>query len=100
MPRQTANVNDFFFDGIYKELWRKIIPDGLTKAEIGFIIQEANLKPGSKAVDIMCGYGRHTLGLARNGIHVTAIDNLSSYIKEISETAEKENLQVECLQSD
>jgi SAM-dependent methyltransferase len=96
----TENINNSFFDGVYKKIWRQLIPDGLTKAENEWILQETNLQPGNKMIDLMCGYGRHTLPLARKGIHVTAIDNLKEYVEEIKSTAQKENLPVECLQED
>lgn len=47
----------------------------------------------------MCGYGRHTLALARKGIHVTAIDNLAAYTAEIKEAADRENLPVTTITS-
>jgi cyclopropane fatty-acyl-phospholipid synthase-like methyltransferase len=96
----TENINNHFFDGHYKDIWRSIIPEGLTKAEVDYIIHEAELKPGSKVLDLMCGYGRHTLALSREGICVTAVDNLRDYVKEIEEIILKENLPVSILQQD
>src|SRR6185369_3980441 len=89
-----------FFDGYYKDIWRAIIPETLTKAEVDYLIKEAGLSIGSKVVDLMCGYGRHSLSLARMGIHVTAIDNLAEYINEIKEIAAKEKLPVKAFQED
>lgn len=94
-----SNVNDTFFDGHYKEIWRSIIPDILTTREVDFILQYFDLKPDNKVLDIMCGYGRHALGLARKGMKVTAIDNLADYINEINQIAQKENLTVTAIQS-
>ena len=54
------------------------------------MLQYFNLQPGSKVLDLMCGYGRHAIALAKKGIEVTAIDNLEEYINEIKDTAEKE----------
>jgi SAM-dependent methyltransferase len=97
---QSENINNTFFDGYYKDIWRSLIPEALTKAEIDFLIQEANLQPGNKVLDLMCGYGRHALALAGKGIEVTAVDNLIDYINEIATTAEKENLPVKTVQTD
>src|SRR5258708_2858598 len=96
----TENINNSFFNGLYKEIWRQVIPDGLTKAENEWILRETDLQPGVKLIDLMCGYGRHALALARKAIHVTAVDNLHDYIQEIKVAAEKENLPVECLEED
>jgi 2-polyprenyl-3-methyl-5-hydroxy-6-metoxy-1,4-benzoquinol methylase len=96
----SQNVNSIFFDGQYKELWRLFIPDELTKRELDFILQYFNLQPGDKVLDIMCGYGRHAIGLARKGVHVTAVDNLRDYIEDIQKTAGLENLPLNYIQSD
>jgi SAM-dependent methyltransferase len=72
----------------------------LTKAEVDYLVNEARLKAGSKVLDLMCGYGRHALSLARQGINVTAVDNLPDYIDEIKEIAGKENLPITALQQD
>jgi 2-polyprenyl-3-methyl-5-hydroxy-6-metoxy-1,4-benzoquinol methylase len=93
------NINDSFFDGHYKEIWKTIIPDELTVKEVDFMIPYFNLQPGSKVLDLMCGYGRHAIGLARKGIAVTAVDNLADYINEINQTATAENLRVKAVQS-
>lgn len=93
------NINDIFFDGHYKEVWKMIIPDELTVKEIDFMIPYFNLQAGSKVLDLMCGYGRHAIGLARKGIAVTAVDNLPDYINEIRQTAAAENLPVTAVQS-
>ena len=91
---RTENINDKFFDGHYKDIWRAIIPEALTKAEVDYLVDAAGLKPGSKVLDLMCGYGRHALSLARRGINVTAVDNLADYINEIKTITEKENLPI------
>lgn len=92
-----TNINDSYFNGYYKELWRSIIPSVLTEKEIDFIVPYFNLRPGSKVLDLMCGYGRHAIALSKREIHVTAIDNLAAYIDEISETANAEKLPVKTI---
>jgi 2-polyprenyl-3-methyl-5-hydroxy-6-metoxy-1,4-benzoquinol methylase len=94
------NINDNFFDGHYKEIWRTIIPDELTVKEVDFMLPYFNLQAGSKVLDLMCGYGRHSIALARKGMFVTAIDNLGAYTNEISETAEKEQLPLKVITAD
>jgi SAM-dependent methyltransferase len=88
----TGNINDTFFDGLYKHIWRSIFPETITKAEVDFLIKEARLQSGSEVLDLMCGYGRHAIAFAKKGIKVTAVDNLEDYINEISVTAQEENL--------
>src|SRR3954469_25111682 len=99
MPAKQ-NINNIFFDGMYKEVWRTIIPAGLTEAECDFIIDQAQLTSGDKVLDIMCGYGRHSLELARRNCKVTAVDNLPDYIEEIRKTSLSENLSINAIESD
>lgn len=93
-----SNVNDTFFDGYYKEIWRSMIPGELTVKEVDFMLPYFNLKPGDKVLDLMCGYGRHAIALAKKGMQVTAMDNLDYYISEINEVAEKEVLPLKAIQ--
>lgn len=82
-----TNINDLFFDGHYKDIWRAIIPAQLTEREVKFMLDYFDLKPGDEVLDMMCGYGRHALALAEKGIRVTAVDNLPEYITEIHSKA-------------
>jgi 2-polyprenyl-3-methyl-5-hydroxy-6-metoxy-1,4-benzoquinol methylase len=93
------NINDTYFDGYYKEIWKTIIPDELTVKEVDFILPYFNLQPGSKVLDLMCGYGRHAIGLAKKGIDVTAVDNLPDYINEIKQAAQRESLPLKAVQA-
>lgn len=91
-PRE--NINDKFFNGFYKDIWKRLTPEIFTNAEVDFLIRESNLKAGSKVLDLMCGYGRHAIALSKKGIEVTAVDNLEDYINEIKAIVEKENLPI------
>jgi 2-polyprenyl-3-methyl-5-hydroxy-6-metoxy-1,4-benzoquinol methylase len=97
---KTENINSSFFSGYYKEIWRQIFPEKTTQAETDFILEEGGLQKGNLVLDIMCGYGRHALELARRGIKVTAVDNLPEYTDEIKEKAALENLDIECICAD
>lgn len=95
-----SNINDTFFDGHYKEIWKTLIPDELTVKEVDFMVPHFGLQPGSKVLDLMCGYGRHAIALAKKGIVVTAVDNLGDYIDEIKLVAEKDNLPLQAVKHD
>jgi len=94
------NINNSFFDGHYKDIWKSMIPDELTVKEVDFMLPYFKLQPGTKVLDLMCGYGRHSIALARKGMFVTAIDNLGDYVSEISETADKEQLPLKVIKAD
>lgn len=92
------NINDSYFSGYYKEIWRSIIPPALTVKETDFMMQYFALQPSNRVLDLMCGYGRHAIALAEKGIEVTAIDNLADYIYEINDAAQKEQLPIKATQ--
>lgn len=94
-----ANINDTFFKNSYKEVWKKLIPPGVSEVETSFIENVAQLQKEDRVLDLMCGYGRHTLPLLKKGYAVTAIDNLEDYINEINTTALAESLPVEAITS-
>ena len=98
--QSTTNINSDFFKGLYKEVWRKEIPNGLTEAETDFIEEIALLNEPGRVLDIMCGYGRHALELSRRGHNVTAIDNSKDYISEIEAAAQNEKLSLIAIQED
>jgi 2-polyprenyl-3-methyl-5-hydroxy-6-metoxy-1,4-benzoquinol methylase len=77
-----------------------MIPEGLSEAEVDFIIDAGNVNDGCTVLDVMCGYGRHSFELARRGIQVTAVDNLPDYIEEIKNLAAKENLHINAVLDD
>jgi SAM-dependent methyltransferase len=95
-----SNINNDFFDGHYKEIWKTMIPAELTVKEIDFMVPHFNLQPGSRVLDLMCGYGRHALALGRKGIAVTALDNLPDYVEEVKALAAAEKLPVQAYCSD
>ncbi len=100
LPLFMENVNNTYFNGYYKEIWRSYIPAELTLREADFMMRHFNLQPGSRVLDIMCGYGRHAIALAEKGVNVTAVDNLEEYIDELAETARKKNLPIQALKAD
>lgn len=76
------------------------MPAELTVKEADFITFHFKLQPGNKVLDIMCGYGRHAIALAKKDISVTAVDNLDDYINEIQETAVNDQLPINAIKAD
>lgn len=94
------NVNNSYFDGYYKDIWRSVVPPEFTAKEVDFIVSYFHLLPQSRVLDIMCGYGRHATGLAKKGIQATAVDNLDEYVNEIKSIAQNDNLPLNAVQAD
>ena len=80
----------------YRKIWTLDIQDQSwvedTKRQADFLIEKLGLKGGERILDLACGFGRHSLELARRGFDVTGIDITPDYIRYAAEQAEKEHL--------
>ena len=61
----------------YKKVWTMDIQNMSwiedIKNEVDFLIDQLKLQGNEKILDLACGYGRHSLELARRGYDVTGI---------------------------
>jgi len=72
-----------------------------TFLEVGRLIRLLGDVPrGSKILDLCCGIGRHSLELARLGYDVTGVDITRPYLEMAGESARKEGLDIQFVQSD
>jgi SAM-dependent methyltransferase len=70
------------------------------REEADRVISLLGIKPGAHILDLGCGFGRHSLELARRGFHVTGVDRTRSYLEKASGLASKEGLKVEFVKDD
>lgn len=80
-----------FVEGLYNNPWRdpefvqlQIMP------KIDFIIEKAKTRPGGQVLELGCGMGYLSLELARNGLHVHAVD-ISKKSIEVAKKVYSEN---------
>ncbi|MGB6837182.1 MAG: methyltransferase domain-containing protein [Dehalococcoidia bacterium] len=76
MARRRRWYVDLFRD-VYPERWfeeEDALSAARTTAEVDFVEQSLELKPGSRVLDLCCGHGRHATELARRGYQVTGVD--------------------------
>lgn len=91
---------DEFFKEDYLQVYVPFLTEERTKAEVNFIVEVLNLPVGSKILDLACGFGRHTIPLAKKGYDMTGLDYTEKFIRMAEEKARKENLQIEFLVGD
>lgn len=63
-----------------------------TKTEVDGLINILHLNPSSSLLDCPCGYGRHSIELAKRGFVVTGSDINSSHLNKAMEDAKKESV--------
>ena len=66
-----------------------------TENQVDFIIRTLGLTGKERILDMACGFGRHSLSLARRGFSVVGIDITKAYIEDARREAEKAALKVE-----
>lgn len=88
----------------YKKIWTLDIQNQSwvedTKRQVDFIVEKLCLNGGEKILDLACGFGRHSLELARRGFSVTGVDITKDYINYASKCAAEENLDARFVLSD
>jgi SAM-dependent methyltransferase len=89
-----------FFNGIANRFWQKAIPQEYTTSEVEFIKRMTELKPGSKIIDVPCGYGRHSIALANEGHLLTALDISEEYIEHLQQESNAQGLDLQALKAD
>jgi methylase of polypeptide subunit release factors len=62
------------FDDRYLEFYRGQIAVAPSDREAEFLDRALALEPGSRILDLGCGFGRHSVALARLGHRVTGLD--------------------------
>lgn len=89
-----------FFKGLNCEIWEKAISQEWTFKEVDFLINELDLVNNSRILDIPCGFGRHSVELAKRGYDVTGIDISETFIQSFKEKIDYEKLSIEVILGD
>lgn len=89
---------EFFRHKVVLDLWREAISPEQTAREADFL--EKTLGAKSRLLDAPCGFGRHSLELARRGCRVTGVDLADEYIRQAREAARAPGLAAEFENSD
>lgn len=88
-----------FFNG-YAEQYDDEIFTKNTAAEIDFIMSELAPPPGTRVLDVGCGTGRHSVGLALAGLNVTGVDISDNMLAVARRRAHDASVSVEWVRSD
>ncbi|GAC1586597.1 MAG: class I SAM-dependent methyltransferase [Acidimicrobiales bacterium] len=73
-----------FFEPIADHLGSAYLRYSFTKGtdqEVGFLVDELDLRPGMRVLDVGCGPGRHTRALALRGIETVGLDISERFIE-------------------
>ena len=88
----------------YKRSWPLAIKDAPwvenTLGEVDFIIDIMELSGSERVLDLACGFGRHSVELAKRGFSVVGVDITPDLIKEAQRVASLEKLNAEFICAD
>lgn len=87
-----------FFDEYYPEVYANL--EAVTSKEVDGVLKILGIKPKKSILDLCCGYGRHSLELARRGFKVTGYDLSSYFLQRAIKKAKSLKLKAKFVQGD
>lgn len=88
----------------FEESWPKISqgfePEADAEAEVGWILRHTNPPARAPILDAPCGFGRHSLALARRGFAVTGVDLSATELARAQERAAAAGVALRLVQQD
>ena len=82
------SIHEKFYSQGFRDITR-FYKESEADKQVEFVEQAVPLKPGEKVLDLACGYGRHSIILARKGYCVTGYDLSADYIREAKQAVNK-----------
>lgn len=89
-----------YFEGLPQRAWKMHQDEESTEYEVDFITDVLEITADSKVLDVLCGYGRHALPIARAGSAVTCVDLSKEYCEELQKEVDAESLNVQVICTD
>ncbi|MDB4951118.1 MAG: Methyltransferase [Gemmatimonadetes bacterium] len=99
MP-DTAEWWEGYFDERFIALYRDFLTPERTAREVGGLLEMLMLPPGAEVLDLACGWGRHSIALAREGFKVTGQDLSETLLARARKRAEKAEVAVDFVRGD
>ena len=87
-----------FFDENYVKVDKEL--EKRTSREVDSILRMMNLKSRARILDLCCGYGRHSIELARKGFAVTGYDLSDFFLKKARKDAAALKLKIRFVKGD
>lgn len=105
MGKQTGTKGaSAWYTSFFREPWLENfllqIPPQHTSREVDSVIERIGLTAGAGILDLCCGYGRHSLELARRGFRVSGLDLSEQSLDLARKRATEEGLDVDFVHAD
>jgi ubiquinone/menaquinone biosynthesis C-methylase UbiE len=96
----TQSWWDGYFDETFVEIYRDFLTPQRTEHEVEGLREMVPMRPGAEILDLACGWGRHSVALARAGFQVTGLDFSAPLLARARKRAQAANLSAEFVQGD
>lgn len=91
---------DGYFDRDFVRIYRDFLTPERTLREVGGILEMLGLPEGARVLDLACGWGRHSVELARAGHRVTGLDLSPTLLARARKRAAAAGVEVEWVRGD
>jgi ubiquinone/menaquinone biosynthesis C-methylase UbiE len=91
---------DGYFDETFVDIYRDFLTPARTEREIQGLLEMVPLDAGAEVLDLACGWGRHSLELARAGFRVTGLDWSETLLARARKRAKAAGVTVDFVQGD
>ncbi|UFH56292.1 bifunctional 2-polyprenyl-6-hydroxyphenol methylase/3-demethylubiquinol 3-O-methyltransferase UbiG [Spirosoma sp. KNUC1025] len=81
-------------------MWEKAATANWTEQEVNFLLNVLECQTGASLLDVPCGFGRHTVALAKRGFTMTGIDISTEFLQKLAAQVEAEQLPVQVIYGD
>lgn len=89
-----------YFDRDFVHLYRPFLTPERTRGEVAGIVEMLDLPSGARVLDLACGWGRHSVALARAGFAVTGLDLSETLLRVARRRAERAGVSVDWVRGD
>lgn len=89
-----------YFDADFLRIYRDFLTPERTQREVAGLREMLALPYGARILDLACGWGRHSVELARAGFAVTGLDLSPTLLDEARRRADEAGVQVEWVRCD
>lgn len=91
---------DGYFDETFVDIYRDFLTPERTEREVQGLREMVPLPPDAEILDLACGWGRHSVALARAGFRVTGLDWSHTLLERARKRAEAAGVAVDFIQGD
>lgn len=83
-----------YFDEVFLRIYRPLLDPEKTAIEVEAIDELLGLPPGSRVLDVGCGWGRHVVEMASRGFKTTGVDFSTVLLQEAERAAKDRDVAV------